>query len=161
MGFWDKLEKWAEKVEKSANDFEKKANDFLDKNFPEEETTRPTYTSQKLLSLTKSKARKIAGDRLLAGLKSLDGKTTKMDLSRLSEADGVYDGLDIATATIERTTSNYQNLSDVQYRINLKGLVTGIDAYGQSSVYGKYEIKLIADEYAEYIIEAVKVTRRW
>ena len=132
MGFWDKLEKWAEKIEKSANDFEKKANDFLDKNFPEEEAKRTVYTSQKLLSLVKSNARKIAGDRLLAGLKSLDGKTAKMELSRLSESDGVYDGLNIATATIERTTSNYQKLSDVQYRINLKGLVTGIDAYAWS-----------------------------
>lgn len=161
MSFWDKLEKWATKLEESASNFEKKANEFLEKNFSEEESEQPTYTSQSLLSLVKSRIRKIAGDRLLAGLSAIDSRATKLYISRLSESDGVYDGLDIATATIEKTSSKHPKLSNDQYIVNLKGLVNGEDDYGVTAVFGKYEIVLVIDEHADYVIDTVDVTRRW
>lgn len=161
MGFWDKLEKAATKFAESAENFEKKANEFLDKNFPEGEPEKPVYSSQALLDLVKTKIRKIAGDRLLKEMQSLDSTTTKLYLSKMTEADGVYDGIEIATATIEQTANEHPDLSEVQYRINLKGMVTGADDYGGMTVDGKYDVELIIDEYARYIIRLVKVRNRW
>lgn len=161
MGFWDKLEKIAEKLTENANTLEKKANDFLEKSFSEEESQKTTYTPQKLLSFSKLNAKKIAGDRLLSGLRAMNPNTTKLYSSLLGESDGVYDGLDIATATIERAASNHPKLSPVQYCVIIKGVVNGEDDYGTTSVHGKYDIKLIIDENAEYVIESVKVKSRW
>lgn len=161
MGFWDKLEKAAKKIEESANEFEKKADAFLEKHFPEEEPEKTTYSSEKLLSLTKSKIRKIAGAKLLEGLKALNSNTTKLCLSKLGEDDGVYDGIDIATATIERIDDGHPKLSEVQYRIVLKGMVSGEDDYGGTSACGKYSIELTIDECAEYVVDKVRVMNRW
>ena len=141
MSFWDKLEKLAAK-------------------FEETEPEKKAYNSQQLLMLAKSKAMKIAGDRLVTGLKLIDRRTTRLRISTYSISGEVYDGLDIATATIEKASSSYTKLSDVQYRINLKGLVDGEDDYGSISALGKYEIRLLMDEFAEYVVESVKVARR-
>ena len=160
MGFWDKLEKWANNVEESATKFEKKANDFLDKHFPEEEKERPTYTASMLLSLLKKKARRITEAQLLAGLQSLENTTSTLVPSSLGEDDDIYDGLHIATATIEQSINRHPKLSDVQYTVKLKGLVEGTDDYHAKSVYGKYEIEFTIDEYSDYVF-SVKVMSRW
>lgn len=151
----------SKKFEESASEFEKKADAFLEKHFPEEETEKITYSSEKLLSLVKTQIRKMSGVQLLEGLKALNSNTTKLCLSKLGEDEGVYDGINIATATIERITDGHPKLSNVQYRIVLKGMINGEDAYGETSAFGKYNIELTIDECAEYVIDTVSVMHRW
>ena len=141
MSFWNKLEKFA------ADLFEE----------PTPAPSKKKYNAQELLSLAKDKAMRISGDRLVSGLNLLDRRTTRLRISKYSISGEVYDGLDIATATIERASSSYTKLSEVQYRINLKGSVEGEDDYGVLVALGRYEIRLLVDEFAEYVIESVKV----
>ena len=67
----------------------------------------------------------------------------------------------IATATIEPTSSEYAMLTDVQYKVILKGLITGLDDYGAIAAQGKYTLEFVVDEYATCVTSFVEITSRW
>lgn len=146
MGFWDKLEAWADKVEKNAKKFEEKADKFLDKNFPEE---KEEFTSYGLLNLTKKNFDGIFSDKILQKAKNIRSTTTHFYQS-LSK--------DITFSTIEELeNAPYNNLATPQYKIIIKGLTVGQDDYNSATATFKFDVCVIIDKYSSYFIESVLV----
>ena len=124
MGFWDKLEAWAEKVEKNAKKFEEKADTFLDKLFKEE---RQEYTSCGLLNNVKDSFDRIFTEKILAKAKIFRSTTTHF-YQALSK--------NITFSTIEELAEvKCDNLTTPQYQVIIKGASVGEDDYNSSTVH--------------------------
>ena len=150
MGFWDKLEAWAEKVEKNAKNFEDKANSFLEKNFPEE---REEFTSYGLLDNIKKRFNGIFTEKILVKVKSIRSNTTHLD-KPLNEG--------ITYATIEELEKSLNpNLATPQYKITIKGLTAGEDDYNSTTGVFKFDVYVIIDKYSDYVIDSIYVNTKY
>ena len=150
MGFWDKLEAWADKVDSSYKKFEKKADAFLDKHFEEEPEV---FSKTELLAKVKRNFDSIFTEKMLTKAKSLRPSTTHF-WKNLSD--------NITFSTIEPLEKPlYTNLSETQYKIVIKGLAVGEDDYNSSTGDFKFDVCIIIDQYANYAIDDIKFISRY
>lgn len=150
MGFWDKLEAWANNVETNAKKFEDKADAFVDKHFKEEPVV---FSKAELLEKTKRNFNSIFTEKMLTKAKTLRPLTTHFWRS-LSE--------NITFSVIDQLEKPlYTNLSEMQYKIVIKGLAVGEDDYNCSTGDFKFDVCIIIDQYSNYVIDDIKIVSRF
>lgn len=127
MGFWDKLEKFAEKTE----EYGQKAQKWLDDNLGD--NTKTTYSQSELLGYYVDNFGRLFYDTILSVAQKKDLKVTKLDFS-----------------SVEFGKKTIQNCKDGIYHIEIKcSNIKGYNEFGTNQGFFVLSLNIFANEYAE------------